>query len=37
MADIVVKYELRPFEGNINPRNPQGVNIYLQATKQIEN
>ena len=29
-------YVLRPFEGNINPRNPTGLKLYLQATKEID-
>ena len=31
--DPVVNYVLRKFEGNIYPRNPQGIKIYPQATK----
>ena len=31
----VVNYVLNPFEGNINTGYPQGIKIYLQATKEI--
>ena len=30
-----VNYVLSPFEGNKNPRYPQGIKIYLQATQDI--
>ena len=26
-----VKYVLKPFEGGINPKDPQGIKLYLQA------
>ena len=31
-----MKYLLRQFEGNIDSRYPQGIKIYLQATKEID-
>ena len=31
-----VKYVIRQFKGNINPRDPQGIKLYLQSTKGIE-
>ena len=31
-----VNYALRPFGGNINTGYPQGIKLYLQATKDIE-
>ena len=34
MADPV-NYVLSPFEGNTNTGYPQGLNIYLQETKEI--
>ena len=36
MASPVVNYVLSPFEGNINTKDPQGVNLYLQETKEID-
>ena len=30
-----MNYVLSPFEDNINPRDPRGITIYLQATKDI--
>ena len=36
MADIVVKYVLSPFEGDIKPGYPQGLTFYLQATNEID-
>ena len=33
----VVKYFLSPFEGNINTADPHGIEIYLKATKEIDN
>ena len=30
-----MKYVLIPFEGNINPGDPQGLKLYLQASKDI--
>ena len=30
-----VNYLLSPFEGNINPVDPKGIKIYLQATEYI--
>ena len=33
---LSVNYVLRPFEGNINPRYPMGIKLYLQATKEID-
>ena len=33
MADV--NYVIIPYEGNINPGDPTGTNIYLQATKEI--
>ena len=35
MDDLVVNYVLRPFEGNNNPEYPQGIKIYIQATRGI--
>ena len=35
MVDPVVNYVLRPFEGNNNPEYPQGIKIYIQATRGI--
>ena len=35
MAAPVANYVLSPFKGNINPGYPQGIKIYLQATKEI--
>ena len=32
----VVKYVFNPYEWNINPGDPQGIKLYLQATKEIE-
>ena len=31
-----VNYVLIPFEGNINPGDPTGLKLYLQATKDID-
>ena len=31
-----VNYVLIPFEGNINPEDPTGIRLYLQATKEID-
>ena len=31
-----VNYVRRPFEGNINPGNPMGLRLDLQATKEID-
>ena len=36
MDPPVVNYVIRPFEENINPGYPQGIKIYLQATKETE-
>ena len=36
MAVLVVNYMLSPFEGNTNPGYTQGLNLYLQATKEID-
>ena len=36
MEAPVVNYVLIPFKGNINPGDPQGIKLYLQATKEIE-
>ena len=36
MAATVANYVLSPFRGNINPRDPQGIKLYLQATKEID-
>ena len=36
MAAQVVNYVLIPFEGNINPGDPQGLKIYPQTTKDID-
>ena len=36
MTNPVVNYMLSPFEGNINPENPQGTKLYLQAKKEID-
>ena len=33
MAAPVVKYVIRPLEGDINTRYPQGIKLYIQATK----
>ena len=30
-----MNYVLSPFEDNINPRDPRGITIYLQETKDI--
>ena len=27
---------ISPFEGNINTRKPQGITLYIQATREIE-
>ena len=35
MVNPVVKYVLSPFEGNMNPGDPHGIKIYLQATNEI--
>ena len=35
MVDPVVNYVLIPFEGDINPGDPQGLKLYLQSTKEI--
>ena len=35
MASPVVNYVLSPFKGHINPWDPQGLKLYLQATKEI--
>ena len=32
MADTII-YMLRQIEGNINPVDPTGIKLYLQATK----
>ena len=31
-----MNYVLIPFKGNINPGDPQGIKLYLQATKDID-
>ena len=31
-----VKYVLIPFEENINPGDPKGIKLYLQATREID-
>ena len=36
MADPVVNCVLNPSKGNMNPGDPQGLNLYLQATKEID-
>ena len=36
MAAPVVNYVIRPFEGNINHGDQQVLNMYLQATKEID-
>ena len=36
MATTVVKYVLSPFERKINTGYPQGINLYLQAKKEID-
>ena len=36
MASPQVNYLLIPSEGNINPREPQVIKIYLQAAREIE-
>ena len=33
----ILNYVIIPFEGNINPGDPEGLKLYLQATKDIEN
>ena len=30
------KYALTPFEGNIYPKEPQGIKLYLQETREME-
>ena len=35
IASPVVNYVLRKYEGNLNPGDPQGIKLYLQATKEI--
>ena len=35
-ADPAVNYVLNSFEGNINPGDPQGLKLYLQETKEID-
>ena len=37
IADPDLNYELSLFEGKINPGYQQGIGIYLQETKDIEN
>ena len=32
-----VNFLLSPFEGGINPRDIQGINIYIHSTEDIEN
>ena len=32
-----VNYDLSPFEGNINTREPKGLTFYLQETREIQN
>ena len=34
--DNPVNYILRPFELRTNPRDPQGMDIYLQEARKIE-
>ena len=34
MADV--NHMIIPFEGNINPGDPTGLKLYLQATKDID-
>ena len=36
MAAPVVNYVLSPFEGEINPENPQGLILYLQEKNKID-
>ena len=31
-----VNYVLSPFKGNTNPGDPQGLKLYVQATKEID-
>ena len=31
-----VNYVLSPFEGNINPGDPQGIKPYIRGTKEID-
>ena len=31
-----VNYVISPFEGNTKPEDPQGLELYLQAMKQID-
>ena len=35
MSYPVVDYVLSPFDGNLNPGDPQDIKIYLQTTKGI--
>ena len=33
----IVNYVISPFEGNINPGDPQELKLYIQATQEIDN
>ena len=36
MYATVLNYVIIPFEGNINPGDPQGLRLYLQSTKEVD-
>ena len=31
-----INYVFSPFEGNLNPEDPMGIKLYLQAAKEID-
>ena len=36
MASPIVNYVIIPFKRNVNPGDPQGLKLYLQAAKEID-
>ena len=34
--DDPINYVLKPFEGNINPKYPMGIKLYIQETNKID-